>query len=308
MKKIFIILLSFISCILPIFAEHTNEVCITVALPKVTENYNTSNLEVLGNKMKQIITANGFASDSNLILIMYPSIDAGKCNIVEGGMKNIFNININVTFYIKAIGADYIINSTNIALTGSGYSKEEAFNNAFSSISTNSLQLSTFVKEGQSKLFSYFNENRSFIISKAQTLSSLQKYDEALGLLSSCPQNCSAYKNGVKQAIISIYKQYQNKECSQLLNEAKAYYVAKDYQSAIRILSTIDQTSSCKAEGSKLLVEIKKQIRLDDKASSERLDRIYKNETDLEKARINAVREIAKAYYRRKIAINYILF
>jgi chaperonin cofactor prefoldin len=89
-----------------------------------------------------------------------------------------------------------------------------------------------------------------------------------------------------------VYKKYQSILCSQNLTKAKASIAINNYSEALEALEIIDPSSSCYSEVEKLIAQI-----------SSKVDRKEKQEVELEKQRIDAIKEIGKAYYSNSIKL-----
>jgi len=78
-----------------------------------------------------------------------------------------------------------------------------------------------------------------------------------------------------------------------------SFIIPKDYESALSLLAEVESTSSCASQATSLTNKIRSQIRSDQQAELRREERAAEREANLEKYRINAARDVAKAYYNR---------
>jgi hypothetical protein len=133
----------------------------------------------------------------------------------------------------------------------------------------------------------------------------MQDFEQAIGLLMTVPEEVYCYKK-IKAKSIVAYKSYQNQKCNSMLQEAKSKLAANNYNSTLDILSQIDPSTSCFAE-SQALIE-KTANKVDQKKRCEFLLQVYNDNIALEKQRINAIKDIAVAYYNRKpTTLNYLI-
>jgi thioredoxin-like negative regulator of GroEL len=153
----------------------------------------------------------------------------------------------------------------------------------------------------------YYNTNCDRILSQASALNSAGDLEKALGVLSNVPEEVPCYER-IKAKAIEVYKAYVNQLCKQQLNEANSLIAKQDYNGALKVLASIDPSSSCNQDAktaiSKVEGKVSEQQRQDYK---ERMER-YNNSVELEKERIRAVRDIATAYYNRtQPTYNYLM-
>ena len=279
-------------------------VSIGVIVPEESEYLNHSQLNRLQTKLEQIVSAGGISAMSNAYFVLYPVFEINESSLVEGGMKNIAMVNASLTLFIRQLDNSMIVNSISLDVKGTGFNKGEALVNALTSIKPYSNEFKQFIKEGKDRITEYYKTNLPAIRTKAKTLASQQRYDEALALLMSFPEELQGYSSVANDAS-QIYMQYMNHSCSSLLNEAKARMSLNDYDGAISILMQIVPACQCAKESEKLMKSIQQEI--DNAIAYERKMKLYqmRQNADLKKQRIQAITEIAKAYFNRKPPVSY---
>jgi hypothetical protein len=92
-----------------------------------------------------------------------------------------------------------------------------------------------------------------------------------------------------------IYKQYDDYTCGQYLAAAKAAWANIDHDKAAENLAYITPDSKCYAEAQTLAGEIKNKLLEDGKVWDFKLKR-YNDAVDLEKQRLQTIRDIGVAY------------
>lgn len=298
MKKLLMLVMA-VCVILPSMAE---DAYISVAMPKdcILDN-NTKSL--LKNKLLNMASLGGVAPMESCAIAMIPEVNVLSKELVEGGMRNITTLELSVTITVRNIMTDAVFNTTSISLRGDGYSEIEAMRSAIRTIVPE--RYAGFVKVSKEKIISYYRNNTSALIAKANTLANQQLFDEALATLSSYPESLSGYQQ-VAAAISAIFKKAQTQYCSEILQAARAAYAQRDFEEAANIASAIDATSSCATEAKALLNSIRRSA-----------DQQYKDELETQRqetlsqervatATIKAARDVAVAYYKRQN--NYIFF
>lgn len=130
--------------------------------------------------------------------------------------------------------------------------------------------------------------------------------EEALGLLMTVPEEVSSCFNKIQEKCIEAYKAYQNQKCSKQIQEAKTMLAANNYNGTLEILSQIDPSASCFKEAETMMKNAEAKIDTEEKKQWDLKMKVYNDNVALEKQRINAVKDIAVAYYKSKpTTVNY---
>lgn len=303
--KRYIIAVILTLCYFTAFSQPTtNDVCIGVVCPESLEYFSQSGLSHLSQKMEQIATNNGVAAFYDGAFVMFPKLAVHDIQTVEGGMKAIETLKIDLTINVLQMATKTIVGSIPVVLSGSGYSIEEATSNAISKINARDPKYSSFLSDCKNRIIDYDEKNCKNSILKAKTLASQQRYEEALALLALYPESLPSYSL-VSAAIVDIYKDYQKERSAQLVLEAKSAIAVQDYDLAANLLAGVDPESPSYMEALRLIETVKKNVTKEKQDAIDRFWKLYNSEVALEKHRINAAREVAKAYYSNQPAINY---
>ena len=207
--------------------------------------------------------------------------------------------------FIKQVDNNILFSSISRQVKGSGNNKQTAITNAISKIPTNDAQFKAFIETGKGKIIQYYESKCQDIMTKSESLVKMQNYDEALGLLQTVPEEVSCY-NKVQEKSIEAYKAYQNQKCAKQIQEAKTTLAANNYNSALEILSQIDPSATCFNESQTLMKNAESKIDVEEKKQWDLKMKVYGDNVALEKQRINAVKDIAVAYYKSKpTTVNY---
>ena len=109
-----------------------------------------------------------------------------------------------------------------------------------------------------------------------------------------------------REISIEAYKAYQNKKCIVQLQDAKTKLAANNYNDALNILSQIDPSTPCFNESQKLIENASTKVNQEEKKQWEFQMKVYNDSVSLQQQRINAIKEIAVAYYKSKpTTVNY---
>jgi hypothetical protein len=248
MKKIFPIIIAIILTN-NLFAQTTNDVgkiALSVIMPDNVEGLNTSQLSKLETKISQIVIASGLAASGyNNNFVVYPKFAIYETNVVEGGMQNITVITSELSLFIKQVDNNMMFSTISKSLKGSGNSKELAITNAISKIPSNDPEFKTFIETGKTKIIKYYETKCEDIISKSDGFVKMQKFEQALGLLMSVPEEVSSCYNKIQDKSIVAYKAYQTQKCSELIQKAKTTLASNDFVGALNILADIDPSATC---------------------------------------------------------------
>lgn len=271
----------------------TTDFTIGIIMPDASGEITQSNILKIENKIAQIINNSneaiiGYSND----FVVYPVVTMDDISVAEGGMQNITVATIDFSLYVKQVSSNLVYNTISRKLKGSGSNKAQAIANALNQIKANDDAYLQFIKVAKSKILKYYSDNCKSLIQKAENLSSKQEYEQALGILQAIPSNIANCYSEAQNKSIDIYKKYQTVLCTKNVNKAKAEIAVNNYAAALEALEMIDPTSNCASEVKKMIAQI-----------SSKVDKKDQQEYDLTKLRINAIKEIGKAYYANTIRL-----
>lgn len=300
MRKIVTLLCLFI--IASNIVAQGNDVFISVAMPS-NNIFDNNTKSLLKSKLLTICTNNGVAATECGAIAMIPDVAIIDEKIVEGGMRNIYTTEVNISVIVKNIITNTVFNSLNITTKGEGYSKSEAVRSAIKKIDEQ--KYNEFAIVTKNKVVDYYRSNSVNLIKKAYTLCAQQLYDEAIALLATYPESLADYSQ-VSDAIKEIFRQYLTQNCEEIMIMARAEYAKRNYDRAADLAASVDPSCSCFDNAKLLLSSIKKEN-----------DSVYQNEIESQKekmkskervvtAAINAAKAVAVAYFQRES--NYVFF
>ncbi len=309
MKKIFIAL-AFYSVTYTALAQTTSDVgkiALSVIMPENVDGLDASQLSKLETKITQIVSASGLAASGyNNNFVIYPKFAIYETNNVEGGMQTITVTTCELSLFIKQVDNNVLFSSISKQVKGSGNNKQTSITNAISKVPTNDAQFKTFIETGKNKILQYYESKCQDIITKSESLVKMQNYEEALGLLMTVPEEVSSCYNKIQEKCIEAYKAYQNQKCAKQIQEAKTALAANNYNGTLEILSQVDPAASCFKEAQTLMKNAETKVDAEEKKQWDLKMKVYNDNVALEKQRINAVKDIAVAYYKSKpTTVNY---
>lgn len=273
-------------CVLPV----------SVQLDEDFANVPTAAKNVLYQSLNRIATENGLSTDSPTC----PFVLTAHCDVLDKSnlpgppIQTVYNLGL--TFYMADTFTKKKFGTAYVTLDGVGTGEVKSYINAFRRISASNGEIKGLINRGKKSMMNYYDNQYPNIIKEAKRLESLQNYEEALTMVLAIPV-CSKGGEEASRYGMQLYTKNLNRMNLFLLNRAKALWAAgQDQQTAYDVcamLSQIDPDAACYGEASKLMKEVKSQVRSDiDFEMREK----YHDQIQLEKNRIAAVRAIGVAF------------
>lgn len=303
MKKLVLSILIYLLCI-SVHAQHNNDITIGVIVPEQQEEIDISTFRLLATRMNAMMGTNGISSQANGTFVMYPVVNIIDQKLVEGGLRNITMVELELSLFVKQIITHTLFGNCSKKLKGNGRNLSDAIRNAFSTINIEDNVYSQFLGQTKEKIADYYLANKANLLNQANHLAASQQYEQALALLMTFPQNLKG-ADEMQTAAIDIYKKYQNRVCVQLILKAEAAISLQDYEKAASILATVDAEATCYSNALMLIKKIEESIRADQKTAQEQEDKLLNRMINLEKKRIDAIKEIAIAYFSNLPEVSY---
>ena len=212
----------------------------------------------------------------------------------------IYLYNLEVNFYIGDGIDGTLFSSCSLEVNAAGDSKEKAYMAALKKIKASNPQYQAFIEEGKKRIVDYYTAKCDFIITQAQTIAKNQDFDAALAELMQVPDVCKECYDKCMAAAQPIYQEKINQEGAKLLAEARGVWSAGQdvaaAEAAAAILAQINPQSTAFAGAESLNAEIAKRVKELDKREWDFQLKQQKDQVDLEKASIKAIRDIGVAY------------
>ncbi|MES2063228.1 MAG: hypothetical protein V4456_14980 [Bacteroidota bacterium] len=273
----------------------SGKVTLAAYIPDQVDDLPEAARNMLGNKLNQIISQNGFGGDEGQRFIITANIVVLTKDMLSTAPP-MTALTLDVNLYIGDGYEGTKFASTSLSVKGVGENIAKAYINAFKNINLNDPKLQAFVEKGKSKIISYYNTHCDVIIKQAQTLANTGRMDEAIYNLTSVPQACTnCYTRSMAQ-VAPIYKKQVEKDCSVKLNQAKSLWAANQdingANAASEVLSQIDPQASCYKEVKAFVAQVAKRVKeIDNREWSFKLQE-QKNDMGI----IKAARDVAVAY------------
>lgn len=304
MRKIIVLLLAMALWT----AKSAAQPMVTPFIPDDVEGVSDNNRSLLINKLGSILSANGMITVENpvrFVLVMRWDILDKQ---VLGTAPTTVAYDLNVTFILGdgMMGTKY--SSCTFRAKGVGNNEVSAIRNAVRGIDNRSEQICDMVEKGHRQIVRYYEQNSNNIIAYAQGLIKQQDYEGAVSTLYQIPAECSAY--GKAQTLIAkAYQSSIDNSSAAALAKAEAAWAAdptpENAGNVASMLDDVNPSSKSYAASRKFIQTVRSRVQSvnDDIRNEEK--RQAAHERNMEKSRLNAARDIAIAYAKRKPAVVY---
>ncbi len=274
------------------------------------------NISLLSNKINAITSNLGIGGENlyNPRFVLYAKYNNIKKNVVSGTVPGIL-IKAEVYFFLGDAFEKTIFSNAVIPITGFGTSEDQAIVEGLRSINPIDERFKKLIFEGVTKINQYFSTQCSTIITKANSLANIKKYDEAIFTLFNIPESALTCYPDAHDLIKKIYLNKINEEGAQNLKKAKLLWSSTQNENTLdqilNLIQNINPSSSSFNELDKFINEV--YVKIQSNTLKEWIERqeIRKDELqkdryriDLEKLQIEASKEIAIAYAKATYVTN----
>lgn len=290
-------------CVLAVRAQ----LMVSPYLPEDMEGLTANNIKLLENRLGSIISQNGMlsAEGSRFILTMNWNV-LEKEVISSGPTVVVYKLEVGLFLGDGMTGTKYA--STTMTLKGAGNDEAKAVLKAMNGINAHKAEIGRLVKEGTSRIIAYYESNKNQIMTSAKSMMNQNNYEEAMWILSQIPQEVSYYAEAQKM-MVQAYRSQVNTNAAEQLQRARALWVAspsrENAEAVMALVGDIDPSSSSYAGAQSLMKEVKGRVKGLDDADRAEIMRQNAHERSMDRARINAVRDIAVAYAKSRPRVIY---
>ncbi|MBM4150576.1 MAG: hypothetical protein FJ219_02880 [Ignavibacteria bacterium] len=237
-------------------------------------------------------------------LVCIPRISVSRDEQVDGGLSKTNVIALECTFSVTHMLDGSVLASIEKKIAGTGSNREKAIDNAINKINTSDSTLLKLFSSAREKYKTMYIAKCESIIKKAEVKKTGRQYEEALALLMSVPPEAQPCFDKAMKATQSVYIALSDQQCKQHLLSARTYLSNQNYDEALNELSMIDPMSTCYKEALSISKEVESKITTEQNKQWQEKQQIRKENIELQKMRINAVKEIVVSYYKSK-QVNY---
>lgn len=294
MKKI----LTFLAIVCIAIQTFAQSGCIQlyVSSPKQVESVPEASIDYLVNNICSAVTIDGLAAQSDYMtqFLLRPKINVVSKSVLANTQQQIA-LTLDVTLQVVDNLSGTVFTNNTITVKGVGMNETKAYNAAFRALNKSNQKVIAFCSSAKEKIMAYYEAESVNIIKKAKILAAQEKYDEAFYLLSMIPSQCSKFDDAIS-ASLDIWQKYKDYSCAVNVAKARSAWVAtQDMEGADKAatyLSNILPDASCYADAMKLYDEIRSGVGNLWKFEMKKYDK----ESELRKAKIDAIQSIGVAY------------
>lgn len=268
MKRL-VLFISVISLSIGMHAQTLDDVgrmSIYVTRP-TSNNLPTEALDILEDRMEQILTTNGIADNGlDRRFAMTATVSVIEKRIIEGMPTRVLQ-KLEVVFYIRDVIDNKAYGNVAINTTGVDINENKAFIMAFNNIKPSNSKIQTMIESSKDLIVTYYRTNINNIIADAYLEAKQGNYNHALYILAKVPNVCSDCIEQCRVAILDIYQQKIDNEGANLLQSALAAWNAEPNAmgavKASEYLAQINLLAACQPQADSLMAEMKTKV-LDD--------------------------------------------
>ncbi|MDR0745529.1 MAG: hypothetical protein LBF17_03435 [Mediterranea sp.] len=217
--------------------------------------------EGLKQKVEQIIGRNnaGATSVYNAFIIQ-PGLDVQDSKSTEGLVRNVTLVTGELTLTAKNLYDESVYGTLVVNLEGDATGNREAALKALlKNIKITNPAFTRFIRTTREKIMDHYMENCQTIMTKAQTMISTDKIEEAMGYLGSIPEVVPCYED-ISSLMTLAYSHAKTLACDQKVLMARSKYVMGDYETALELLAEVPSSSTCRESAKALTDSIAKYI------------------------------------------------
>lgn len=302
MKKLFAISL-LLMCVLGLQAQ----MIVSPYIPYDQEGMTINNARLMENRLSQIINQSGLlsAEGSRFVLTMNWNVVSKE---VVSSAPTVVAYSLEAGMYIGDGMTGNKFASTVIPLKGAGNSEAKAIVSAMKGLNANRPEIEQLIKKGVQQILAYYESHKREIMTSVKTMMGMHDYEGAMFTLYQIPMECSYYQEA-QSMLIPAYKGMVNTQAAELLQRARALWAASPSQenaeAVMALVGDIDPSSSSYNAAQSFMKEVKGRVsKLDDQDRAEVFKELA-HERSMDKAHMQAVREICLAYAKNQPKVVY---
>lgn len=259
----------------------------------------------LENKMHQLITANGVAdTDPNGRFVITAKSSIVTKDIIGGAPQRISQ-KVDFTFMIGDVIENKVFESYTFTAIGIGINENKSYINAITKMKIANPQFTAFIEKAKEKILKYYSARCEQIVLEAKQQVANRNYQQAIYQLMQVPSICDCAET-CQNLMIEYYDAYSEYTAVSLLNEAKSQWASSPNSigaaNAADIIARIPADTKVQSDVEKLIAEINKKLREDEKRDWEFKMKQYNDEIARQKReyQLRKQQQEADITYREK--------
>lgn len=269
---------------------------------------------LLGQKMKQALTANGVSSESEFArFALVPNITIVDEH-TSTGLPPKTSMELSFTFAVTDAQTGNVFDSFVINTNTKGSNKANTLHKAIASLQLDNGEFRGFVSRSRGRIVDYYERQVDNLINLARSSAKQGEYGFALYTLSEIPSAIPSYSKVVK-ALEECYQNYANAESKRLLQQAEAVWAANPTasgaQEAMEIVREIPMGTKQDKAVKAFMAKVSKKMTADNQREWALLEKEAARRHAEKQAVVKAARDVAVAYAKnqpKKVYNNIILW
>lgn len=268
-----------------------------LAKAKFESNISPKYAEKVERQLASVLTSgvNTYGAPFSVFSIQ-PTVSVLESAQIEG-MQDRKAVKLNVNLRVVNAVSGETFASSDVVVTGSGTSEDEAVSRALNNIRQNNPALRRELGNLDAKVRAHYQAHCADVLTAAAAHEQRKEYNAALALLHSVPQGTPCF-NEVAARKTAVFAQVQATNCQNLLTRADAHIAGNNFLGALLLLSQVDATAPCAAEVKARIATVETKVDAAQKENWEWLFKFWATGAEAEKARYNALTACALTWLR----------
>lgn len=199
---------------------------------------------MLGQKLLQMATTNGFASASGQFVLTVNAIPLEKH--ATPSVPPLVSVKMEISIYAVAVQEQVIVDEMSVEVTGTGRNESQAVTKALGKLNPRNAESRAFMASVRRNIENYYSERVPAITAKARLLADKGEYEAAIAQLSVIPETVAEYETALTM-MTQIHMQMLDRQADELLALALVKSAAGDYAGALDALLKVDPMSGLAA-------------------------------------------------------------
>ena len=242
---------------------------------------------MLGQKLLQIVTTNGYGSESDNFILTANVMVLEKDAVPTVPPQ--VNLTLDISLFVVNRLEKIIVAEKSVLVSGIDKSENRAYTQALKQLNPRKPEIRSFMMGVREKIVEYYAERTPALIAKAQSLADRGNTDEAIAVLSVIPETVAEYPL-VAELMSDLCLKSLDVQCMRTIREAQGKLAMKDYEAALDMLVTVDPLSTHFQMVGHLIDSIRSVISVEAALQYEREWQLQQQQMELaEKARADEV-------------------
>ena len=258
----------------------------------------------LETKLQSALTANGYADNGYIErFVLTAKVDITQKDITPTTPSRISE-KMDITLMVGDVVENKIYATVTLQSAGIGINENKAFISAFCNIMGDNPKIQQMLSEAKEKIMDYYNIHCSEIVQCANSLTAVQKYDEAIALLVAVPNVCNDCFSQCQQEAGKVYQQKIDAEATVLLEQAQAAWASSQNASGASkvadIISNINPKCSIYANVVALRNAVESKLQADAKREWDFKMQQYEDNQQLKRSLVDAAKAVGVAWAKKQ--------